>query len=324
MKVAVLGLGFMGSVHARALGSRLGAVYSSDARKLTGDLTSVKGNLEGAGGELDFRGVRTYSSIDALLSDPDIEAVDICLPTDLHERVAIQALRAGKHVLVEKPLALDGASARRIIAEGTAYGRTLMTAQVLRFFPEYSALLSVLPQLGRLRHATFHRRCAAPAWGGWLLDPARSGGGVFDLMIHDVDICLHLFGAPESVASTGHGDQIHAQLFYRDGLVAVVTGGWEAAPAYPFRMEYQVSGERGIVEYSSNGRPPTLYGERECVLPLADVAGYAAEIGYFLTCCESGNPPELCPPQESAQAVELMRLLLDARERNGERIPCNL
>jgi predicted dehydrogenase len=324
MQLAVLGLGFMGSVHARAIGPRLAAVYSSDPRKLTGDLYAVKGNLDGAGGTLDFTRVRPYNSIDALLADPAIDAVDLCLPTHLHEPVAIQALRAGKHVLVEKPLALDGASARRIIAEAETCRRTLMTAQVLRFFPEYVALRDALPELGPVRHATFHRRCAAPGWGGWLLDPARSGGGVFDLMIHDVDICLHLFGAPASLAATGHADAIHASLFYPDGQVAVVTGGWEPAPAYPFRMEYQVSGERGIVEYSSTGRPPTLYAGTERVLPLAATPGYEAEIDYFIACCESGRPPALCPPRESAQAVELMRLLIDARQCNGEKIPCNL
>jgi hypothetical protein len=89
-------------------------------------------------------------------------------------------------------------------------------------------------------------------------------------------------------------------------------------------MEYQVAGERGIVEYSSNGRSPTLYAETERALPLAATPGYEAEIDYFIACCESGQPPALCPPRESAQAVELMRLLIDARQSNGEKIPCNL
>jgi predicted dehydrogenase len=181
-----------------------------------------------------------------------------------------------------------------------------------------------LPQLGKIHRAVFHRRCAEPSWGGWLKDAARSGGGVFDLLIHDVDMCLHLFGAPSMVSATGAGDAIHAQLHYADGLVAVVTGGWEAAGAYPFRMEYSVSGERGTVEYSSAGRPPTLYTTSETVLPLEAIDGYAAELDYFLACCESRRQPELCPPRESARAVALMRLLLKARDRNGEKISCNL
>jgi predicted dehydrogenase len=323
MQVAVLGLGFMGSVHARALGPRLGAVYSSDARKLTGDLSGIKGNLDGAGGTLDFSGVKPYSDIAALLADPAIGAVDLCLPTDLHEPVALQALRAGKHVLVEKPMALDGASARRMIAEAESCGRVLMTAQVLRFFPEYIALREALPRLGEIRHATFHRRCGTPGWGGWLKDPARSGGGIFDLLIHDVDMCLHLFGIPEEIAATGLGETIDAQLFYHDGFPVTITGGWEA-PAYPFRMEYTVAGERGIIDYSSTGRAATLFTTEAQPLPLATRTGYEAELDYFMQCCESGTQPELCPPEESAQAVELMRELLDARNRNGVKIPCNL
>jgi predicted dehydrogenase len=324
MRIAVLGLGFMGSVHARASGAHLAAVYSSDARKLSGDLRAVQGNLVGGGGQLDFSRVKPYSELTALLADPEIDAVDVCLPTDLHESVTVDALSAGKHVLVEKPMALDEEAAQKMIDAAERSGRVLMAAQVLRFMPEYTALRDALPFLGHLRRAVFHRRCAAPAWGGWLKDPARSGGGVFDLMIHDVDMCLHLFGAPAMISATGQHDSIHAQLSYADDLVVVVTGGWEPAGAYPFRMEYSVSGERGTVEYSSAGRPPTLYTAEEKPLPLDARDGYAAEVDYFLTCCESGKPPELCPPRESARAVALMRQLLKARERNGEKIACNL
>jgi predicted dehydrogenase len=314
----------MGSVHARALGGRLASVCSNDPRQLAGDLSAVQGNLGDPVGHLDFSGVKKYSEIAPALADPEIEAVDLCLPTHMHETVAIKALRAGKHVLVEKPIALDGAGAHRMIAEAEAQGRVLMTAQVLRFMPEYIALRDALKPLGPVRRACFQRRCAEPAWGGWLKDPALSGGGPFDLLIHDVDMCLHLFGAPAAVAVTGLGNSIHAQLFYPDGVVAVITGGWEAPGAYPFRMEYSVTAERGAVEYRSTGLPPTLYNADAHTLPLATQDGYKAEIDYFIACCESGTQPERCPPRESAQAVELMRLLLKARFQNGEKMPCNL
>ena len=324
MKVALLGLGFMGGVHARALGGRLAAVCSNDPRQLSGDLSGVQGNLGESVGRLDFSGVKKYGEIGPALADPDIDAVDLCLPTHMHESVAIEALRAGKHVLVEKPIALDGAGARRIIAEAEQRGLVLMTAQVLRFMPEYVALRETLTGFGVARRASFHRRCAEPAWGGWLKDPSLSGGGVFDLLIHDVDMCLHLFGKPSAVAATGLGDLMHAQLFYQSGMTAVVSGGWEKAAAYPFRMEYSVTADGGTVEYSSLGRPPVLYTAEERVLPLEMRDGYAAEIDYFMECCEAGKPPDRCPPRESAQGVDLMRLLLEARYRHGEKIACNL
>ena len=338
MKIAILGLGFMGSTHVKALraapGAELAAVCSNDARKLAGDLTGIQGNLGGPGERFDFSGVKQYREVKAVLADPEIDAVDLCLPTDLHEPVAIDALRAGKHVLVEKPMALDGASARRMVAAAEASGRILMTAQVLRFFPEYSALRDAVRggQWGQVRYATFRRRCATPAWGGWLKDPARSGGGAFDLLIHDVDFCLYLLGKPVAISATGYADPVagpdfvNGQLFYPDGVAAAIIGGWQHPGAYPFGMEYSVTLDRATIEYNSNGRAPALYAAEggEQVLQLESRDGYAAEIAYFVECCRTGKAPERCPPRESAEAVEVMNLLLAARERNGERMECRL
>lgn len=334
----MLGLGFMGSTHLKAMrsvaGVELAAVYSSDERKLSGDLTSIQGNLGGPGEKLDFSSVRQYREIDPLLADPSIDAVDICLPTDLHEWAAVEALRAGKHVLVEKPMALDGFGGDRMINAARRAGRVLMTAHVLRFFPEYAVLRDGIAdgKLGRMRFASFRRRCAAPAWGGWLQDPARSGGGVFDLLIHDADMCLYLFGKPKTVSASGVIDAaagidcISAQLFYADGSVVLIGGGWYPPGEYPFSMEYSVAFDGGSVEYSSSGCPPTLYPRNAPaqVLPLDPHDGYAAEIEYFASCCRHKSAPERCPPAESSMAVKLMMLLLDSRRRNGAKMLCNL
>ena len=114
MKFAVLGLGFMGSTHLKALraipGVEVAAVCSLDERALSGDLTAIQGNIGGPGERLDFSRAGKYREPERALDHPDIDAVDICLPTHLHGPIAIQALRAGKHVLVEKPMALDGST----------------------------------------------------------------------------------------------------------------------------------------------------------------------------------------------------------------------
>jgi predicted dehydrogenase len=338
MRLAVLGLGFMGSTHLKALrevkGVELTAVCSTNERALSGDLTGVQGNFGGPGEKLDFSGIKKFTSVEAALADPEIDAVDICLPTDMHAAVAIEALRAGKHVLVEKPMALDGRSADRMVDEARNSGRVLMTAQVLRFHPEYVALRGAITQgqLGLVRSAVFRRRCAAPAWGRWLKDPEKSGGGVFDLLIHDVDIALHLFGPPESLSATGYEDArngidvIHAELFYSHGGVVLITGGWHHPKSYPFSMEYTVVSDGGTVEFNSEGRRPKLYradgSEQELPVPLCDA--YAAEIQYFVECCKAGVEPAICPPAESAAAVKLARLMLEARNLNGEKIPCEL
>jgi predicted dehydrogenase len=339
MRIAVLGLGFMGSTHLKAwrnvAGAELAAVYSNDERKLSGDLSQIEGNFGGKGLTLDFANVRKYRETTELFADPDIDAVDICLPTHLHYATALAALRAGKHVLVEKPIALDGQSADELVRESKASGLILMAGQVLRFIPAYRGLAEAVAsgQYGKVRSALFRRRCAAPAWSKWLGDADKSGGGVFDLLIHDVDFALMLFGVPDAVSATGYEDlplgmdAIHATLYYENDFSVVITGGWFHKKAYPFSMEFTVSADGGTFEYSSQrGDGVDLYecsGER-ADLPLPGEDAFEAELRYFLKCCVEGKRPAYCPPEESAAAVKLARELLEARKRNGEKMTCRL
>lgn len=336
MKIAVLGLGFMGSTHLKAIGNipgaALAAVVSGDERKLSGDLSGIQGNLGGPGEKMDFSGISRYRTVAEALRDPMIEAVDICLPTSLHESVTVDALRAGKHVIVEKPMALDGASADRMIAEAEKQKHVLMTAQVLRFFPSYEAAASMIRgnKLGAVRSALFRRRCAAPAWSKWLADADQSGGGVFDLLIHDVDFCLHAFGAPEAVTATGYEDLargidfIFAQFHYPGKAPVLITGGWHHPKSYPFSMEFTISAEEGTLEYNSADRPLTVYQADGNAVPvsLPEQDGYEAELRYFVECASAGRKPERCPPEDSATAVRLARWMLESRARGGDRVQC--
>jgi predicted dehydrogenase len=334
MRIAVLGLGFMGSTHLKAWrrvpGVELAAVMDQDEQRLSGDLSSIQGNIGGPGERLDFSGVKKYRSIAEVAADGEIEAVDVCLPTHLHAPAALAALAAGKHVLVEKPMALEGAACDQMIAEARRRGRVLMAAQVVRFIPSYRSLAELVRggKLGAVRSALFRRRCAAPTWGPWEFDPAQSGGGVFDLLIHDVDLCLHLFGRPRAVSAAGHEDlprgidTILAQLEYPGIGFVGVSGGWHHVGGYPFSMEYTVVGDGGTVEYSSAGAPATWYRADGTTESLAQDGGdwYQAEIEYFLKCCRENAWPALCPPEESAAAVRLTRLMVESRRRGGERL----
>jgi predicted dehydrogenase len=338
MRIAVAGLGFMGTTHLQAwqkvAGAEVAAVVSSDERKLAGDLSAIQGNLGRPGEALDFSGFKKFKSLEEALADKSIDAVDLCLPTHLHEPAALAALAAGKHVLIEKPMALDGAACDRIIAAAEKARRTLMVAQVLRFWPDYQPLIAAMNDrsLGALHSAVFRRRCAAPAWGQWLKDPEKGGGGVFDLLIHDADLAIRLFGSPRAISATGHAelekgiDLVHATLHYDHIPGVILTGGWHHPKSYPFSMEYTATFEGGTIEFSTAGRPVTLYGAAGEAKPyeLNGRDGFEAELAYFHECASNGREPALCDPRESARAVRLMLAIAAARQQKGAVIECLL
>ena len=329
LNIAVVGLGFMGVTHLKAWrdvpAARLHAVVDADPGKLTGDLSSTGGNLGAGGGKFDFSDVRGYHTIEEALADPAIDAVDICLPTDQHAPVATAALRAGKHVLTEKPISLDVATSEALIREAEAAGRILMAAHVLRFIPAYEKLAESLRDGSPVRSALFRRRCAAPAWSPWMRDPARSGGGVMDLLIHDADFCVSLWGMPESVHATGYRDLprgldiIHADLGYPGLGPVVITGGWHHPNAHPFSMEFTVSTDAATFDWSSTTsdfRQYSAAGEGRSV-PLSGADPFAAELAYFADCVLKNVQPDRCPPAQSVMAVALIARMLESRESNS-------
>src|ERR1700682_79124 len=142
VRIGIVGLGCMGMIHslgARHLkDARVAAVCSRDAKKLAGDWRSIRGNFGPAGTMMDLSKVKKYRDLDALLADPEIDLVDVCNPTHLHAETAIAALKAGKHVLVEKAIALTPDQADEMLAAAKQANRLLMVAHVLPFVPEFA------------------------------------------------------------------------------------------------------------------------------------------------------------------------------------------
>src|SRR5581483_11246725 len=113
VRIGVVGIGFMGRIHylagQRLRGARVAAVCSRDKAKLAGDWRSTRGNFGPEPGMVDLSGVKKYASVDDLLADPEIDLIDVCAVTDQHAPLALKALHAGKHVLVEKAISLTPA-----------------------------------------------------------------------------------------------------------------------------------------------------------------------------------------------------------------------
>ena len=331
MRIGVIGLGFMGSTHLEAYrevrGFDLAAVSSSSERKLSGDLSDVGGNLDRGGGRVDFGSAARYERAEDLIDDPNVEAVDICTPTDLHKPLALKALAAGKHVLVEKPMALGEADCGEMIEAAAAARRVLMVAQVLRFFPAYVAARKKIlsGSIGAVRAASFRRRCAAPAWGAWLKDSARSGGGVFDLLIHDFDYCRHLLGKPRAVSAIGAEDfdlgidVVAARLEYEDGVPVTISGGWHHPASFPFSMEFTIVCDGGTLDYRSDKEGLALYNsegnQEDVALPEKD--GFVGELQSFVDSCEAGVAAAACLPEESAESVGMTLAMVRSRSNGG-------
>jgi Predicted dehydrogenases and related proteins len=331
VKIGILGLGFMGATHIGAFsklpGVEVAAVSSGNALALSGDLSQTGGNLGREGGKYDFSNVRKYTDWRDLVADPDLDAVDICLPTDLHAPAAVAALQTGKHVYCEKPMGLTADECDHMISQARQHNRILMVGQVLRFWPAYLYLKQFISggEYGRIQTATFVRRSGIPDWSKWLTDNSRSGGAILDMLVHDLDQILWLFGAPKRVAgkSMGEIDTVSATFLYPNGPEVRVQGGWFAAGT-PFAMGFHVRAERAELELTPEGLRLNDAAGNTTTVKSEGQDGYEAEAAYFVQCCETNTQPDRCPPEESAKAVKLALLLNQSRAEGGNQIECNL
>jgi predicted dehydrogenase len=198
-------------------------------------------------------------------------------------------------------------------------------AQVLRFWPEYVALRRFIQAGGRgaIREAAFFRRCGVPEWSAWLSDETRSGGAILDLLVHDIDQALHLFGIPDSVSagSLGPVDTLDASFYYRDGTSVSIQGGWYPG-GEPFAMGFRVSTDQGGLELKDGVLSSKTNQWSNIGSPPGDA--YQAELSYFIDCCCAGSRPVECLPLESARAVKLALLLVESRRQGGTKLPCTI
>ncbi|MFO0952281.1 MAG: Gfo/Idh/MocA family oxidoreductase [Isosphaeraceae bacterium] len=207
--IGIVGIGFMGMIHyhaaSRVAGARVAALCTRDPRKLAGDWTSIQGNFGPRGSMMDLSAHKLYADPDELFADPSVDLVDLCVPNDDHARLAIRALEAGKHVLVEKPIAVSPADAEAMLATARERGRLLMVAHVLPFVPEFAFAAEAVRsgRYGALRAGHLTRIIARPDWSSAIKDVAKTGGPAVDLHIHDTHFLGLLCGVPRGVRSRG-------------------------------------------------------------------------------------------------------------------------
>jgi predicted dehydrogenase len=280
----------------------------------------AKGNLDLKSEPLP-EDVAWHSDWREVIADPEIDAVDVCLPTDLHKEVTLAALAAGKHVLCEKPMALNEEDCDAMLAQAHKSGRVFMVGQVLRFMFPYQYAARFIEKAGReaVARCTFQRSTGYPGWGGWLANEERSGGAILDLLCHDLDEVLSLFGPPRSVSAISMGpvDTVQATLRYGDRLAVQIEGGWFSSET-AFSASFVVETQDEVLSLEGDVLRLQKRGEAGKVIEVPRHDPYFDEIAYFIDCCRRNAAPELCLPEESAAAVRLSNLVRAARDLNGK------
>lgn len=191
MNIGILGVGFIGMVHylsyQKIAGARVAAICDNNCERLAGNWNGIKGNFGPPGEQMDLSGVVTYSNLEELLANPEIDVVDICLPPSAHAGAAIAAIQKGKHVFCEKPMAMSLDDCDRMMAAATANDRQLLIGHVLPFFTEYVWALREARsgKHGAVLGGEFRRVISDPQWMAGYWDAGQVGGPMLDLHIHD-------------------------------------------------------------------------------------------------------------------------------------------
>lgn len=324
MKAAMIGAGFIADFHAEGYSRlpdvRLAAVCDTDAAKAQ----ALAGKWRCA----------AYSSAEEMLQKERPDVVSVCLPTFLHEEYTVLALRAGAHVLCEKPMALSMDACRRMAEAARHAGKLLMIGQVLRWWPEYQTIAREIERMGtpeflsvqRLQHAS---RTA------WLADPEKGGGVCFDLFVHDLDFLCSRFGyAPEIRAASGmmgpEGSwrSLCVMLAWPGGAAAKIEASNLMPAGFPFTAAFRADWQKACLSYTfrapvniqkdAKTQTEFLLFENGDVRPLpfpegAQTEAFNREIAAFVRGAQSGVNP--LPPEDTLAVMAVIhrvKNMLDA------------
>jgi predicted dehydrogenase len=303
-------------------GAKVAAIATRDKKKLAGDWRGIQGNFGPPGEVMDLGPIARYENWQDLVADPKIDLVDVCLPPKLHAQVSEAALRAGKHVLCEKPIALATAEARRMVKAAGQAQRLLMIAHVLPFVPEFAFVREAAAsgKYGKLLGGHFKRVIADPLWLKDFYDPRSVGGPVVDLHIHDAHFIRLLWGLPHAVQSSGRrrGDVvefINTQFLYGADTLVTAASGVIGQQGRSFTHGFEVYFERATMTFDSAvlaGQPVTsvpltvLTSRGKVERPkLRETDPFAAELTEAVKAVRSGKPSALLAGELALDALTL-------------------
>lgn len=317
MKVAVAGCGTMGRKFARVISEmrdvELIGIYNHSPHTAKAFAESL-----GAG---------WYSSYDELLAEKELELVVIALPTFLHKAYTTRAAAYGKHVICEKPMALNRKDAEDMMRACDRAGVRLFVGHVLRFFPEYRLMRMKAAEgaIGKIGAVRAKRASLHPPTSSWFADRDKSGGVIFDLMIHEFDYISWVLGEVRSVYTeskrTAGFDYTAAILQFESGAIANIEAVWGHPDSFHANLE--MIGSQGVLKCGSQDNKPLAlqsaeYGSAAAegvILPEAPSGQdpYALEIAHFIDCIRERKQP-IVTVADACRAVDVARMALESLE----------
>ncbi len=307
--IGVIGVGLMGSLFAR-LASQL------PDSKLVGVADVDENRATQLGQSL---GVPAFGDYKGLLAIPEVDAVVIATPDALHLEPALAAAQAGKHLMIEKPLATTREDGARIVEAGEAAGVTLMVAHVLRFDPNYGEAFKAVRggKLGEIVHISARRNTS-------MSDARRLAGRVtitFYLGSHSVDVIQWIVGSPivevtaasvrKVMAQFNVDDTVISLLRFENGAIGTLENSWMRPPSSGSRRigaSLIVMGTEGSLKVEPYQDSVTVYQPQSVDLllpaysfdntPFGKISGvYRDEFAHFVECVRMGTPPIISPEQ---------------------------
>jgi len=296
-----------------------------------------------------FEQAAVYEQYKEMFAENAFDIVDVCTQNRLHAPITIAALRAGAHVLVEKPMAMTVRECSQMIAAAQAKERKLMVAQHMRFMALNQKLKKVVDsgELGDIYtgNATWLRRRGIPGWGVFHQKAESLGGPLIDLGVHVIDLCHWFMGSPRPVAVSGmvyrkFGDRPDlfnaewgvpykrstfdvedfgvALVRFENGASMQVSASW-AANIPDERIEVSVLGDKAGISTT----PPGVFGADDDALTarsfdwLDEKSGHREEIRHFVSCVEE-DKEVLVRPEESLQVQKIIEAIYKSSERKRE------
>jgi predicted dehydrogenase len=335
LRVGIVGFGFMGRMHYKCWKNQpevqIVAICDTNPN-LVEDTRKVVGNIAGAADAVDFESLNVYTEYSKMLRKEKPDVVSISLPTHLHAAFAVKALKAGVNVLCEKPMSLDLAGCKKMIAAAEKSGKLLQIGHCVRFWPEYAKAKQIVAsgEYGKVLAASFRRLSSAPTWSrdGWLNDSQLSGGMILDLHIHDTDFVQYLLGTPTAVESVcgkaPNSADVHVvtQYFYDDGKAIVAEGGWAMMPSFGFEMSFNIMLEKATLVYDCTRTPAfrVCPGEGTAFVPQVESGdGYSRQIDHFVRAVQGKSVEPVLSLAESMESVRIVAAEIKSA-RSGKRI----